>query len=168
MRVVSSRSGLYNQRVKNTHFERNLETDPFIERLFAKIKGQNDNAEQVSSNKERFNEFSDEEDDGDRNFKHRRQRSESQELKDRSSYKRRLDDDPRDSGNSSKYQRNDDRRNPNSSSSIPMAYDRGGRGGSRGMRGGGRGAGNMNRGQSRAQCRDYNGKKTKLRAMSLV
>jgi RNA-binding protein 26 len=139
---------------------------PFINRLFAKIKGTDSNAN-VPSSHDRFNEFSDDEDDGDRNFKHRRQRSNSRdEQQDRGS-KRRLPEQDNQNGSSNKYFRaganEDSKRSNNNPNSIPITgYNGGhfdnnrGRGASsRGGRGG-RGGSNMNRG-SRPQCRDYNG-----------
>ncbi|CEP09278.1 hypothetical protein [Parasitella parasitica] len=131
------------------------QTIPFIDRLFAKINGSNSSNDLVaasSSNntsKERFPDFSDEEDDGDRNFKHRRQRSNSPEEHSSRSYsKRRYDDD---NGNSnSKYPRYDDRR-----SNPSAGYNRNGRGA---LRGGSRNGSGMSRGQNKPQCRDYNEK----------
>lgn len=143
--------------------------------MFAKINGSNAAHESTvttaasssNTNKERFNDFSDDEDDGDRNFKHRRQRSNSPEEQQpsRSYNKRRYEDDNGNTSNS-KYQRYDDRRsnlNPNMSGgyNAPMyehGANRGGRGGSRGGMRGGRGGSGMNRGQNKPQCRDYNEK----------
>ncbi|KAI8378799.1 hypothetical protein EDC96DRAFT_604465 [Choanephora cucurbitarum] len=144
------------------------QTMPFIDRLFAKINGNeisqdNGNASGRNNDSRFRGDYSDEEDDGDRNFKHRRQRSNSRdEHQERDySYKRRYDDDHHNSGNQSKYQRSS---NPNS---IPVSggyntpsYDSRSRSNtsSRGMRGGSNNAGRNQRGQSRPQCRDYNEK----------
>ncbi|KAI8375161.1 hypothetical protein BD560DRAFT_327017 [Blakeslea trispora] len=143
------------------------QTMPFINRLFAKINGNEnsqDNGNASGRNHEsRFRgDYSDEEDDGDRNFKHRRQRSNSRdEQQERDfSYKRRYEDDYGNSGHQNKYQRSS---NPNS---IPVSgsynapsYDARNRSNtsSRGMRGGSNTARNQ-RGQMRPQCRDYNEK----------
>ncbi|KAL7314871.1 hypothetical protein PS15m_006386 [Mucor circinelloides] len=155
------------------------QTIPFIDRLFAKMNegnpaGSSNSAAAATTttttaaaaaaapstsntNKERFTDFSDDEDDGDRNFKHRRQRSNSPEEQSRSYNKRRYDDD-NDTSSSSKYQRYDDRRSGSYSGGYNSnVYERGGRGGRGGMRGG-RGGSGVNRGQNKPQCRDYNEK----------
>ncbi|KAI9476019.1 MAG: hypothetical protein EXX96DRAFT_575465 [Benjaminiella poitrasii] len=139
------------------------QTIPFIDRLFAKIKGDGQ-AKQSSNKDEHFADLSEDEDDGDRNFKHRRQRAESKEEHGRSSSNKRRLDDENSANNTSKYQRGDERRSNMNPNSIPVAgyntptYDgnRGGRGAGRGIRGGRGGQGGM--GRSRPQCRDYNEK----------
>ncbi|KAI7901497.1 uncharacterized protein BX663DRAFT_544230 [Cokeromyces recurvatus] len=144
------------------------QTLPFIDRLFAKIKG-DDSSKQSSNKDEHFADLSDDEDDGDRNFKHRRQRAESREECSRGgSSKRRLDDECSvNNTNTNKYQRADERRSNMNPNSIPVtgygapAYDnnRNGRGASRSVRGGRGGSGGIARNQgNRPQCRDYNEK----------
>ncbi|KAI8877398.1 hypothetical protein K501DRAFT_260452 [Backusella circina FSU 941] len=141
-----------------------VETMPFIDRLFAKIN-EGQPSEQQSSG--RFHDYSDEEDDGDRNFKHRRQRSESREdrtnIMDQDRTKRRYQDDNNSNGGgATKYFRNDDYRRggpPSGPASMYNGYDNRSARGGRGRGGGSRGGGMMGRtGQPRAQCRDYNEK----------
>ncbi|KAI7896574.1 uncharacterized protein EV154DRAFT_491488 [Mucor mucedo] len=163
------------------------QTMPFINRLFSKINGQSASATTTNTTTaaatavvpslppttDRFNDFSDDEDDGDRNFKHRRQRSESQEDGDRGS-KRRMNDDPSSSLGSKYYRTNtssNDERRPNPNN-IPVtggfnghhfdnnnrARGGSGTGGNMGRPGVNPRMHNMNRGQNRPQCRDYNEK----------
>lgn len=135
-----------------------LETEPFIDRLFAKMNNDTPSKAPSPKNNDRYNDLSEDEEDGDRNFKHRRQRSESREDPQRGSQKRRYDDDH--SYNNNKHQRNDDRRNPNT---VPMGGHNGqyaSRGNPRGMRGG-RNNNGMGR-TGKPQCRDYNGKNQHL------
>lgn len=135
-----------------------IETTPFIDRLFKKFNDIDGNSKPSKESSDRFNTYSDEEDDdGDRNFKHRRQRSESRDRTDMpEQMKRRYPDD--NAQPSAKYFRSnnsDDRRNPyNIPSGNYSSYDRGrGRGGNRGNIG-------SNRPMSKPpMCRDYIGKK---------
>ncbi|KAI8087958.1 uncharacterized protein B0P05DRAFT_530835 [Gilbertella persicaria] len=131
------------------------QTIPFIDRLFAKI-----NNSTKKSGEERFRgDYSDEEDDGDRNFKHRRQRSDSRDEEHERSYKRRSDDyEHNGSHHHTKYQRGSGA-SPNS---IPVSgynspsYDARRGPNHRTVRGGRPTTGG--RGQTRPQCRDYNEK----------
>ncbi|RCH94506.1 hypothetical protein CU097_010822 [Rhizopus azygosporus] len=130
------------------------QTTPFIDRLFKKFNDIDGNSKPSKESSDRFNTYSDEEDDdGDRNFKHRRQRSESRDRTDMpEQMKRRYPDD--NAQPSAKYFRSnnsDDRRNPyNIPSGSYSSYDRGrGRGGNRGNIG-------SNRPMSKPpMCRDY-------------
>ncbi|KAI8994889.1 hypothetical protein BDB01DRAFT_774444 [Pilobolus umbonatus] len=148
------------------------QTIPFIDRLFAKLSGTS-SSETTAGTTDRFEVYSDEEEDGDRNFKHRRQRSGSREEHKDDRHKRRLPDDEN-TGSSNKFVRGEDysnRRTSSNSSSGSFMYNTmnpntnnthnhnsqpfDGRGRGRGNRGRG---GMMNRGQPRPQCRDYNEK----------
>ncbi|KAI8638028.1 hypothetical protein BD408DRAFT_423561 [Parasitella parasitica] len=144
------------------------QTIPFIDRLFAKINGSNSSndtaaaaaASSTSTSKERFADFSDDEDDGDRNFKHRRQRSNSPEEHPSRSYSKRRYDDDNGNNSNSKYSRYDDRRSNSSGGYSSSMYEQGSRGsrGGRGAMRGGRNGSSMSRGQNKPQCRDYNEK----------
>ncbi|KAI9263780.1 hypothetical protein BY458DRAFT_587720 [Sporodiniella umbellata] len=122
------------------------QTTPFIDRLFTKL---NSNSSKPTSQPEAFGSYSDEEDDdGDRNFKHRRQRSEARtDIPEQT--KRRYPDDNTHSSNKHFRSNNDDRKPPyNASSGGYSAFDRG--------RGRGNGRANLGRGTTKLpMCRDY-------------
>lgn len=154
-----------------------LETGPFIDRLFKELGYESNDKQQSDSQPERsrrLSDYSDEEDDGDRNFKHRRPRSEARDdsrysrssADDRHQYKRHL---PHDNYNRHSRNNNDDYRT--GANSVPRApasmYDHRqqqqqqqehrGSGPSGGSRSGYRN--NMGSGRpTRPLCRDYNGK----------
>ncbi|RCH90332.1 hypothetical protein CU098_007575, partial [Rhizopus stolonifer] len=104
------------------------QTTPFIDRLFMKLNSSN-GSRSTRESSDRFNAYSDEEDDdGDRNFKHRRQRSEGRDRADYSEQNKRryVDDDQQQNNKYYRSNHGDDRRNQFSS------FDRGRGRGSRG------------------------------------
>lgn len=129
-------------------FFRSLETTPFIDRLFMKLNSSN-GSRSTRESSDRFNAYSDEEDDdGDRNFKHRRQRSEGRDRADYSEQNKRryVDDDQQQNNKYYRSNHGDDRRNQFSS------FDRGRGRGSRGYV-------SVSRPFSKPpMCRDYMGK----------
>ncbi|KAI9277388.1 hypothetical protein BY458DRAFT_585363 [Sporodiniella umbellata] len=127
------------------------QTAPFIDRLFRKLSN-NGNSKPPREASDRFNAYSDEEDDdGDRNFKHRRQRSEGRNRSDYSEQnKRRYTDESQYQNTKFFRTNNNDERRGQYQPPSQFSSDRGrGRGGYRGNVG-------MNRPFSKPpMCRDY-------------
>ncbi|CAO3688210.1 unnamed protein product [Rhizopus stolonifer] len=127
------------------------QTTPFIDRLFRKLNSDN---HRLPKESDRFSAYSEDEDeDGDRSFKHRRQRSETRDKSDNPEQtKRRYADETTYNSNKHFRSNNADRRTSYNVPSGPVggysAFDRGrGRGNSRG---------HMGRGLTKPpMCRDY-------------
>lgn len=131
-----------------------VETTPFIDRLFTKLNSDN---HRLSKESDRFNSYSEDEDeDGDRSFKHRRQRSETRDRLDNPEQtKRRYADETTYNSNKHFRSNNTDRKTSYNVPSGPVggysAFDRG--------RGRGNIRGHMGRGLTKPpMCRDYMGK----------